>query len=473
MLKKLRIKNFKCWKDTGEMTMAPLTVFFGTNSSGKSSIGQFLMLLKQTANFLDRKTVLHFGDGKSAGEFGSYEDMVYAHESNHGLQFEYEWECTGPLEFENPDSKQQYQFDVMHFDAEIGLLRGAKTKQSPYVKKFCYRLSNSEDNAQSLQVDMRATGESNAKYKLEADGYDLKRIHGRPWPIGAPVHFFAFPDMVSRRYQNADFLADLSLQHRELFASMSYLGPLREKAQRIYSWSGFEPESVGYLGEHTIPAMLAAQERLINLRHRQHRQEFNKIIVAELQKMGLVKKIEVMPLSTKRQREYEVKVATAYSKDRDNLWGDSLLDVGVGVAQVLPVLVQCFYAPPGSIIIMEQPEIHLHPSAQSALADVMIDAILSREDGFDRNIQLIIETHSEHFLRRLQLRIAEQNEITEKEVEAYSVKPVGGRAHLDSLKIDEYGNIQNWPEDFFGDEIGDVVKIAEAKRNRRRAQMSG
>ena len=56
---------------------------------------------------------------------------------------------------------------------------------------------------------------------------------------------------------------------------------------------------------------------------------------------------------------------------------------------------------------MEQPEIHLHPSAQSALADVMIDVINSRESGTDRNIQLIIETHSEHFLRRLQRRIAE------------------------------------------------------------------
>ena len=93
---------------------------------------------------------------------------------------------------------------------------------------------------------------------------------------------------------------------------------------------------------------------------------------------------------------------TKGSKD----WVD-LPDVGFGISQVLPVLVQCFYAPPRSIIVIEQPEIHLHPSAQSALADVMIDVINSKENGNDRNIQLIIETHSEHFLRRLQRRIAE------------------------------------------------------------------
>lgn len=87
--------------------------------------------------------------------------------------------------------------------------------------------------------------------------------------------------------------------------------------------------------------------------------------------------------------------------------GGDLPDVGFGISQVLPVLVQCFYAPEGSIILIEQPEIHLHPNAQSTLADVMIDVINSKENGTDRDIQLVIETHSEHFLRRLQRRIAE------------------------------------------------------------------
>lgn len=117
--------------------------------------------------------------------------------------------------------------------------------------------------------------------------------------------------------------------------------------------------------------------------------------------MGLIEEFEVKPISEQRQ-DYEVKLRTKGSED----WVD-LPDVGFGISQVLPVLVQCFYAPAGSIILMEQPEIHLHPSAQSALADVMIDVINSRENGADRNIQIIIETHSEHFLRRLQRRIAE------------------------------------------------------------------
>ena len=89
-----------------------------------------------------------------------------------------------------------------------------------------------------------------------------------------------------------------------------------------------------------------------------------------------------------------------------------LPDIGFGISQVLPVLVQCDYAPEGSIILIDQPEVHLHPYAQSALADVMIDVIKKR------NIQLVIETHSEHFLRRLQRRIAE-DELSQDKVSAY------------------------------------------------------
>lgn len=176
--------------------------------------------------------------------------------------------------------------------------------------------------------------------------------------------------------------------------------------------------------------------------------------------MNLIEEFGVNPISKQRQ-EYEVKVRTKGAVD----WVD-LPDVGFGISQVLPVLVQCFYAPAGSIILMEQPEIHLHPNAQSALADVMIDVINSRENGVDRNIQLIIETHSEHFLRRLQRRVAE-NSVSQKKVSAYFANISQTPAMLDPLQIDRFGNIKNWPENFFGDEMGDITEQAKAAMKKR------
>ncbi|MDQ6950092.1 MAG: AAA family ATPase, partial [Mariprofundales bacterium] len=77
MLKELRIQNFKGWKDTGSIQMAPITLFFGANSSGKSSIGQFLMMLKQTIESSDRKSVFYPGGKNSVVKLGSYREMVF------------------------------------------------------------------------------------------------------------------------------------------------------------------------------------------------------------------------------------------------------------------------------------------------------------------------------------------------------------------------------------------------------------
>jgi predicted ATPase len=255
---------------------------------------------------------------------------------------------------------------------------------------------------------------------------------------------------------------ELNLKHEELFRSFSYLGPLRQKADRLYTWTGIEPESVGYSGENTIAAILAARKnkRMISPGYKKQARPFEEIIAQNLKGMGLIESFKVDAISERRQ-EYEVKVCTKGSNDPVDL-----PDVGFGISQVLPVLTQIYYAPIGSIIIMEQPEIHLHPSAQSALADVMIAAVNSREKGFDRNIQLIIETHSEHFLRKLQRRIAE-NIISPEKVSAYFADASTFPMKLEPLQINLYGNIQNWPENFFGDEMEDIAKQAEAAAQKR------
>jgi predicted ATPase len=109
---------------------------------------------------------------------------------------------------------------------------------------------------------------------------------------------------------------------------------------------------------------------------------------------------------------------------------------------------------------LEQPEIHLHPAAQSALGDALLAAV------DDNDIQLLVETHSEHLLHRIQRRIAE-GQITESEVALYFIETRDGRSEIHALKIDKYGNILNWPHDFFGDEMGDLAAMTEAAAERR------
>ena len=124
------------------------------------------------------------------------------------------------------------------------------------------------------------------------------------------------------------------------------------------------------------------------------------------------------------------------------------------------MLIQCYYADEGSILILEQPEAHLHPKAQSELADVLIDVVKNR------NIQIILESHSEHLLHRLQRRIAEE-EILAADTAFYFCEINSGTSEIKRLDVDEYGNILNYPPDFFGDDLGDLVKKTEAEMKRR------
>lgn len=460
MLKQLRIRNFKGWQDTGSVRMAPISLFFGTNSSGKSSIGQLLMMLKQTVESPDRKAVFNPGGKNAAVQLGSYQEMVFRRNSENRVSFGYQWDLPKPLRFRDPLSNKAFSGKHLSFECRVGL--GEAQQNLLTVDHLQYELLNNEVATIAIGMDRKA--DSKSEYKVSATNYPLKRKQGRGWAPGAPVRFYGFPDEVVAYYQNADFVQSLNLLHEQLFRSLCYLGPLRTKAERLYSWSGIEPETVGYAGENTVGAILAARHRKISLGYRKRAKPFEEVIALKLKEMGLIDAFDVRPISEQRQ-EYEVKVCTKGSKD----WVD-LPDVGFGISQVLPVLVQCFYAPPGAIILMEQPEIHLHPSAQAALADVMIDVINSRENGRDRDIQLIIESHSEHFLRRLQRRIAE-NHISQEKVSAYFANVAQTPATLEPLQIDLYGNIENWPDHFFGDEMGDITKQAKAAMKKKMQRM--
>ncbi len=139
-----------------------------------------------------------------------------------------------------------------------------------------------------------------------------------------------------------------------------------------------------------------------------------------------------------------------------------ITDLGIGVSQILPVLVLCYYVPEGSTIILEQPELHLHPSVQAGLADVFIDVIKNRK------VQILLESHSEHLLRRLQRRIAEEV-LSPDDTALYFCELNEGESKLTPLNLNLFGEIDNWPDDFFGDLLGELVGVFDAGLQRKQA----
>lgn len=458
MITSLRLRNFKGWSDTGDLRLAPITVFFGTNSSGKSSIGQFLMMLKQTASSPDRGQVLHPGDGSTAVDLGTMEDLVHLHDPSKELQFELRWKALPPLEIKDALTDKSFRGSEVEFEATIGFEAGRATRAQ--CRRFGYRFVGSGDPefGAGMVPDPKAAG----KFRLEAKGIEAVRKTGRAWPLPPPLKFFGFPDEVASYYQNAADLGDLTFSLQSLLRGVSYLGPLREEPRRHYPWAGDTPEDVGTRGERWVSALLSGAKRKLSLGFKQRAKSFEALIAVKLQQLGLIHSFSVVPLA-KGVREYRVRVRV-----KDGSPEVSIPDVGFGVSQVLPVVVQCFYAPQHSTVVIEQPELHLHPAVQQNLADLFISATKAREEGDDRGVQFLVESHSEHFLRRLQRRIAEGG-IDERDVAIYFCDSGRDGSIMNSIELDAYGHIRNWPPDFFGDQMTDIAEMQKAVIRRRTA----
>lgn len=288
------------------------------------------------------------------------------------------------------------------------------------------------------------------------------RMGGRKWPLPGPVRYYGFADEIRTYHQNAGFLSELELEFEKLLRGIYYLGPLRDYPRREYTWAGGEPADMGRRGEHAIAAILAAREKgdkgKISRGKGKARLSLEEYVAEWLQKLGLIHDFKVEEIA-EGTNLYRVKVQKAPH-------GPHVLitDVGFGVSQILPVLVLSYYAPEGSTILLEQPEIHLHPSVQGRLADVFIDAMNVRQ------VQFIIESHSEHFLRRLQRRIAEADLISDTQAALYFCDVDESGAELRELELNMYGDIENWPEEFFGNEMEDMSAMLKAARERRQAE---
>jgi hypothetical protein len=306
-------------------------VFFGVNSAGKSSLLQFLLMLKQTAESPDLRRVLHPGDSETQVELGTYRDLIYRHDLSRKIEFSIRWDLSKRLYAIDLTNDVDYSGDELLFKASI---ESDPSGGRQDVASLEYKLNS---GSAGLSVSMTKT-EGKEEYTLDASPYRLVRNQGRAWKLGPPVRFYGFPDEVRAYYQNARFTSDFALELERQLRRIQYLGPIRTIPSRSYIWSGETPEHVGWSGKRAIEALLGAKRRKISPGPRKHTKPFEEVVASWLERMGLLESFEVTRVGEHR-KEYEVLVKTRSSPTKVNL-----PDVGFGVSQILPVVVQCFHA---------------------------------------------------------------------------------------------------------------------------------
>ena len=200
MIDRLHIQNFKTWKDTTQLTLAPITLFFGGNSSGKSSIGQLLMLLKQTAQSQDRSLALLAGTDHTPVDLGTFVDLIHNQDITKPLEVSLRLRLSEQIRLFDVNRRQHYSGDILGFATKVQAVSEHNLAQ---CSMFEYKLGSLKKRP-NLPKKLTFTPEVTAKlaqkegkpdeYTLETTGFKAVRNQGRGWPLGKPYHFYGFPD---------------------------------------------------------------------------------------------------------------------------------------------------------------------------------------------------------------------------------------------------------------------------------------
>lgn len=423
MFTALQLREFKSWADTGPVSLAPLTLLLGTNSSGKSSLIQSLLLLKQTVDSADRSVHLNLGaDGCSGGfHFGDFNSVLRQGAPQRQFTIQFAFQRT-----QGSGSQVQERVGAGRFEASYGqTAAGAVVVQQ-------LRLA-AEPHGPAFRVQRREKGAFAVRVEPERRSRGQSRDY-------APERSIALSSQaISLLGADGELAQDLSLAIRRELEGLIHLGPLRQKPERDYRWNRTQPGMIDPDGRQAIDVLLASAQLPGSDRHRILQQ-----VSHWLQRMELADAVQVRPLGRSSRYELVIDSQTVSA---------NLCDVGIGISQVLPVLTVAFFAPPGSTVVLEEPELHLHPLAQSVLAELFV--AVSRE----RQLQFIVETHSEHLFRRMQTLVAREH-LTTRDCALYFVERQAAGSRLRRLELDGFGRVANWPERFFGDALGETEEQA-------------
>jgi predicted ATPase len=426
---KIAVRGFKSIADEQQIELRPLTLLAGANSSGKSSLMQPVLLLKQTLEAPSDPGALLL-DGPNV-RFTSAEQLLSriggeTRESAFSIRIEL--------------SDVAYLETVFRYEKSTGFEISTMTYNDNREER---RLSPnmSQDEIINILPDF---------YKAIASQYRSSVEEGLYWSIHRDRCFlqFALYGQTTRlpRYLFGVFRADQFIPQLQ---GLIHLPGLRGNPQRTYPKRAPGPLFPGTFEDYAAGIITQWQSKDDPRLSR---------LGAVLESMGLTWRVEAQPLD---DTQVELRVGRLlHSKPGDNHDLVSIADVGFGVSQSLPVLVALIVAEPGQVVYLEQPEMHLHPRAQRRLAHVLADAA-------NRGVIVVAETHSALLLREVQTLVAMGKLSTDRVKLHWFQRQEDGRTIVTPADLDENGAYGDWPEDFDEVELHaekDYLDAVEGKR---------
>uniref|UniRef100_I2PZ35 ATPase AAA-type core domain-containing protein n=1 Tax=Desulfovibrio sp. U5L TaxID=596152 RepID=I2PZ35_9BACT len=406
----ISVAGFKSISREQTLHIAPLTILAGANSSGKSSMMQPLLLMKQTLEAPYDPGVFLL-DGPNV-RFTKSDQILSFDRSNVSSTFK----VTLHSIFGSVGTAYAGN-DVNSFDIH------SVEYFSSFFKKIVFEKGMTEKELEKRASQSERFSDENLseiKYFVEIVRRCFLDIFAVSWIQGDEEigdffseQFFYIYDMI-KISKNIIHLPGLrgnpERTYRTSNVGRSYPGTFENYvASIIYYWQQKNQEHIQVIGRYLEALTLTTG-----------------VFATSIDATQVEIKVGRLPKSTKSDTADLVNIA----------------DVGVGVSQTLPVLVALLAAEPGQIVYIEQPEIHLHPLAQYRLAAVIAEAS-------KRGVLVIIETHSDILIRGVQTLVAEGNlDPAIVKLHWFSRSPEDGSTTVTCAELDENGAFGDWPQDF-------------------------
>ncbi len=448
-MESVRLKNYRCFRDDQTARLAPLTLLVGDNSTGKTS---FMAMIRVLWELTWQYKIPDFKE--EPYDLGSFDEIAHHRGRGGGRaeMFEAGFETTPSR------SKAAKKTDCPH---NSNVFSFAFEKNGTVPVPACRSLARGDDWIEErlkrgvFQELRMGTSRGSWKIRLDPGSPLVNPSRNTMWPLHLPVTLLLsgkrgdekqeFEPLGNSPRVTEQDLKDAERVQRDAYSARNrrtlYVSaPVRARPRRTYDPARAlsDPE-----GDH-VPMYLANlffqdKRRWTDLKHAL--EEFG-------QSSGLFDEIGIRQLGKRESEPFQLQIR----KYGDRLKGPSrnVIDVGYGVSQVLPVVTELLRRDAPSMFLLQQPEVHLHPSAQAALGSLFCKAA-----GPER--QLIVETHSDHMLDRIRMDIRDgRGKLSPEDVSILFFERSELDVHIHSLHLDKAGNVLGAPggyRQFFMEEV--------------------
>ena len=439
-MKQITLENYRCFHRKQEVPLEPLTLLVGDNSTGKTS---FLAIIRALWDCIYDYNHSDFPNFKEPPfDLGSYDEIAH-HQSktsssassfeagsiiNQGFTTKFKFAKSGTV----PKPVSLWQIDG---DNKIHLFLDPQGNHKVHVatRRGKWQLRSNTDTHGRFAMSLLSLRIYLPRIIRGIFDRDRVEYQENLIPInGSPP----FSKEDAHSILKAEFMGlDFSGVQRPFVSA-----PIRSKPRRTYDPASLTPDPEGdYVP--MLMASLAMDDSQMWDELKQKLEDFGR-------DAGIFDEIHIKKLGKSGSDPFQVQIRK-FGKNRKGL-KQNLIDVGYGVSQVLPVLTELLYPENYRMALLQQPEVHLHPSAQAALG-----SLFCKVAGQGR--QLIVETHSQFLIDRIRMDLRDgKTNLKPEEISILFFERNGTDVQIHPIKIDRLGNVLNTPESygrFFMEEI--------------------